>query len=639
MPPTRRLTGHLLPLVVVMVVGAALWYLHAIAWDLGGRSPILSYDSAQYALAAREFAWRARLATPYALPIDLATHAHPLWPLSTLQPGLVLLEAAIFKVGTLLGARVGSDPRAWLTLIPVFVSYLMLGAGAVLGTRHLLIRYVPDASRTVRALGPLTLGLMVLLDPEAQHFAVTGLTELPFTVLLLAALLGLARGAGAEYPFVFGLLLGLGGLFRANMLWLAPCFALASAWTAPRERRLRVLALVLAGYVLPLAPWWLYKWRAFGSPAWDLTRFAIWDQVDGRSWLQLYHRAELPELPTAAAGAPLLAAKLGANLARLVPALLEGPRGLWLGALVAWLFTRPRPALAAAGAVALVGLVLNLFAACLSIPWLRYVFPTRVLAEAAGFLALWALLQRIPGVTPRLRVALGAIAVTLALAWGAWLTVLAQGEARMTSRERGVPSSFTLTALSVELNGALKPGEVLMSNLGPALAWQTNHPVIHLAYAPADVPACRRRHEFRHILLVFRDAERAWPLWQETVERAGFAATVEGLHAVHERRYDSADGFHVVWLELGPLEPTLAAAPRCARAGSGSPPGPGRDEPDVERPGAADRGARAGPSEKEVRHDPQDPASLARDPRVRGPLRLHDRTPHGPEPRPVAHPA
>jgi hypothetical protein len=562
MSPTRTSIDHLVPLVVVMVAGAALWYLHAIAWDLGGRSPILSYDSAQYALAARELSWHGRFATPYALPVDLVSHRDPPWPLSAVQPGLVLIEAFIFKVWPVFGARVGSDPRAWLTLIPAFVSYLMLGAGAVLGTRHLLIRYAPDASRALRVCGPLTLGLMVLLDPEAQHFAVTGLTEMPFTVVLLGALLGLARGAGAEYPLVFGLLLGVGGLLRANMLWLVPLFALGSAWSAPPARRARVLALVLAGFALPLAPWWLYKWRAFGSPAWDLSRFTIWDQVDGRTWFQLYHRTQVPELPHAADGVRLLAAKLAGNLARLGPSLLEGPRGLWLGALVAWLFTRPRPALAAAGAVALAGLALNLIAACLSIPWLRYVFPSRVLAEAAGLIALWALLQRIPGVTPRMRGALTVVAAALALGWGVWLSVLAQGEARMTSRERGVPTSRTLTSLSIALNGTLQPGETLMSNLGPALAWQTNHPVIHLAYTPADVPACRRRHDFRHILLVFRDAERAWPFWQETVERPGFAATLDGLHAVHERRFESADGFRVVWLELGPLEPSLASAPR-----------------------------------------------------------------------------
>ncbi len=559
MTPTRRSTDHLLPLVLVMLVGAALWYAHATAWDLGGRSPILSYDSAQYALAARELAWHGKLATPFALPLDLVWHPASPWPLSAVQPGLVLVEAFIFKILPAQGANAGSDPRAWLTLILPFVSYLMLGAGAVLGMRHLLARYSPESPRWVRAGAPASLGLMVMLDPEAQHFAVGGLTELPFTVLLLGGLLGLARGAGPAYPLAFGLLLGIAGLFRANMLWLAPLFAIVSAWCAPAGQRRHVTLRVLVGFVLPLAPWWYYKWRAFGSPAWDLTRFVVWDNVDGRTWFQLYHRPELPSLPTGTEAARLLVAKVAGNLARLGPALLEGPRGLWLGALAAWLFTRPRRPLAAAAVVALAGLVLNLVAACVSIPWLRYVFPTRVLAEASGLLAVWALVQRLPGAGPRLRAALCVGAAVLALGWGTWLTALAQDEARMTSRERGVPSSRTLTELSVSLNEVLAPGETVMSNLGPALAWQTNHPVIHLAHAPTDVAPSRMLHDFRHILLVFRSAERAWPYWQQIMERPGTAATLPGLNVTRERRFETADGFLVVWLELGPQPAALAA--------------------------------------------------------------------------------
>ena len=558
--PTGRSTDHLLPLVLVLVAGAVLWYAHAVAWDLGERSPILSYDSAQYALAARELAWHGRLATPYALPMDLAWHAAPPWPLSAVQPGLVLVEALIFRLVPARGPSAGSDPRAWLTLLLPFMSYLMLGASGVLGTRHLLARYVSDAPRWIKAGAPATLGLMVLLDPEAQHFAVSGLTELPFTVLYLAAMLGLARGAGAEYPLVFGLLLGVAGLFRANMLWLAPPCALASAWCAPRERRWRVGLVVLAGYAVPLAPWWLYKWFAFGSPVWDLTRFVVWDQVQGRNWFQLYHRPELPVLPHGAEAIQLLAAKVRGNLARMLPTLLEGPRGLWLGAIVAWLFTRPRRPLVAAGAVILAGVSLNLLAACVSIPWFRYVFPTRVIAEGAGVLALWALLQRLPGVNPRTKSAVCIASAVLALAWGTWETRAVHAESRAAARERGVPSTATLTALSVALNAVLTPGETVMSNLGPALAWQTNHPVIHLAYSPADVAACRRRRDFRHLVLAFRSADRAWDEWQEIVARPGAALLQPALVVSRERRFFSSDGFTLVWLELGPLPPPLAAA-------------------------------------------------------------------------------
>jgi hypothetical protein len=108
----------------------------------------------------------------------------------------------------------------------------------------------------------------------------------------------------------------------------------------------------------------------------------------------------------------------------------------------------------------------------------------------------------------------------------------------------------------------LTPGETVMSNLGPALAWQTNHPVIHLAYSPADVAACRRRHDFRHIVLVFRNADRAWDEWHEIVARPGAAQLDPALAVSREQRFVTVDGFTVVWLELGPLPPSLAAATR-----------------------------------------------------------------------------
>jgi hypothetical protein len=565
MAPTRKSTDQLLTLALVMLTAAASWYAHAQAWGLGGRSPILSHGSAQVALAAREFAWRGHLATPFALPLDLVRHAEAPWPLSGIQPGLVLVEALIFKLAPAHGVPIGSDPRAWLTLIVPFTSYLMLGALGMFGARHLLARHAPGAPAWVRAGAPAAVGLMLVLDPEAQHFAISGLPEMPFTVLLLAAVLGLARGAGASHPFVLGLLLGVAGLLRSQMAWLAPVFALATAWSAPRGARVRALAAVLAGFALPLAPWWAYQWRAFGAPGWDVTSLFLWDQVEGRTWLELAHRPSPPDVPSGPAAWSLIAAKAWSNLGRFLPSLLEGPRGLWFGALAAWLLTRPARPLAAAGLALLAGLALGVLAACAGPPWLRDLFPVRVLAEAAGMLALWALVGRLTAGGPdavgsgRMLAGLRVAVAMLALGWGLWLSHSARGDARTLSRERGVPSSRSLTALSVSLNEVLRPGETLMSNLGPSLAWQTSHPVIALAHAPADVPACRRRHGFRHVVLVFRRAERAWPAWQEIVERPGTAALVRELVVTRERRFEMADGFLVVWLELGPPPSAVAA--------------------------------------------------------------------------------
>jgi hypothetical protein len=558
----------LLPLVLVLVGGAVLWYAHAVAWDLGGRSPILSHDSAQVALAARELAWHGRLATPYALPIDLARENAPPWPLSAVQPGLVLVEALILKLVPARGATAGSDPRAWLTLLVPFVSYLLLGAFTVLATRYLLARYAADAPHWVRVGAPATLGIAVLLEPQAQHFALSGVPDLPFTALLLLALLGLALGAAHEVPLTLGVVLGVAAAFRAGSPWLAPAFALAAAWCAPPGRRLRTGALVVAGFALPLLPWWLYKWRAFGTPLWDLASFERWDGVQGRSAFDLLHRAFVPELPRGTHAWVLLAGKAWTNLGRLLPPMLTGPGGLWLGALVCWPFTQPvrddarvRP-LVAAALVLVAGLVCDTIAVSAGTPLLRGIFPTRTLAGLAGLLALWSLLRRMPGTSERTRSLACVGAALLALGWGAWTTRLAQDESRTTSLERGVPSSRTLTALSVTLGGVLAPGETLMSNLGPALAWQTHHPVIGLASSPADVAAGRARHDFRHVVLVFRSADRAWAPWQEIVERAGSAATHTELGVEHERRYTTPDGFGVVWLELGPRQAELAVVAR-----------------------------------------------------------------------------
>ena len=78
--------------------GCMLWFLHADAWGLGGRSPILGYDASQVALAAHEVAAHGRLATTYALPLELTKHAQPPWPLAAVQPGLVLAEALLFRL-------------------------------------------------------------------------------------------------------------------------------------------------------------------------------------------------------------------------------------------------------------------------------------------------------------------------------------------------------------------------------------------------------------------------------------------------------------------------------------------------------------------------------------------------------------
>jgi hypothetical protein len=587
---TRTSLAALFLALALPLAGCLLWMSHADAWGLGGRSPVLNYDSAQYALAARELATHGRFATTFALPLELTRHAAPPWPLAVVQPGLVLAEAALFRMapkeiwlgGTTLVQFSRPDQCEWLALVLPFCCFILIGLLLAVVASRLLRRHAPRLPEGRRLVAALTVGLAFYLDPEAQHFAAGGFTELPFTLGLLLALAALALGQAPRRPLLFGLLLGVTGTLRANMLWLAPILALGAMLLAPRGRRLRALALVLLGYALPLAPWWLYKWREFGSPAWDLTRFVVWDGVQGRTWFSLYHLPELPVLPAGMEAARLLAIKIATNLPRLLLDVFTGPRALWLGAIVVWLMVvcarrdlrgpgspddapvaggfdlRP-PAVAALAVLA--AFAFGVLAAAVSIPWLRFVFPARILLEATGLMTLWALLSSVAELAsrPLLRRALIIAAGLLALGWGSLQTVRGNAEARVVSAERGVPGVLSLLQIAVLMNREIPADEVVMSNLGPLLAWHARRPVLHLTLSPADLEGCRRRLEFRHVLLVFRDPADAWPGWREAMTAPAETPNRPEWNVRRAREWRTADGFNVIWLELKSPLARLAA--------------------------------------------------------------------------------
>ena len=582
---------HLAALAAIGSLAALLWVWHAQAWDLGRRSPVLSYDAAQYAVAARELAEHYRLATPFALPIELVRHPSPPWPLAVVQPGLVVFEALVEKLVPPV-VKLGSfrvklrEPhrREWLALLLPTLCFVM-SAGLLALAIGGLVDHTKRAGPTLLAAAGLVLGASFLLDPESQHFAVGGFTELPYTLCTLVALYWVATGRASRSPLSCGILLGIAGAFRANMLFLAPLYAFAAALAPAKPPppnlgpgRLGIVFQMLLGFALPLAPWWIYKWISFGTPTWDLTRFVIWDGVEGRSWLSLLHLPSEPQVPVGQAAVVALARKAMSNAPALLLALATGPRALWVGSLVLWLLVaRPRRSLAVAAWLILAQAVVSLGLAAVGIPWLRYVFPARVAMEAAGLLAFWGLLERLatgaqrdPSISPagsgpaigsRTARALAVGGALLALGWGAWQTTRGNAEARATAETRGLPSVLTLRDLSARLNRELRAGEPVMSNLGPTLAWYARRPVVHLAWGPGDLEACRRRLPFRHVLLVFRDAERAWPEWRELLARPETADINAEWGIAHARRWRTSDGFLAVWLELGPVRPQMVCAP------------------------------------------------------------------------------
>jgi hypothetical protein len=91
--------------------------------------------------------------------------------------------------------------------------------------------------------------------------------------------------------------------------------------------------------------------------------------------------------------------------------------------------------------------------------------------------------------------------------------------------------------------------------------------VLHLALTPDDVEACRARVDFHHVVLVFRDAKSAWRGWDFALEHPAEAQANPAWNIRRWRRFDSRDGFIVVWFELGPRAPGMARAiPRDQRS-------------------------------------------------------------------------
>jgi hypothetical protein len=209
----------------------------------------------------------------------------------------------------------------------------------------------------------------------------------------------------------------------------------------------------------------------------------------------------------------------------------------------------------------LIAFALGVLSAAVSIPWLRFVFPARVLLEATGLAALWAVLSLATDLAPhpQLRRALYIAAGLLALGWGSLQTARGSAEARVASAERGVPDVLSLLQVTVLMNREIPANEVVMSNLGPTLAWHASRPVLHLALSPADLEGCRRRLEFRHVLLVFRDPASAWPQWREAVANPAEAPNRPEWNVRRARQWRTADGFSVTWLELKPPLARLAA--------------------------------------------------------------------------------
>jgi hypothetical protein len=566
--------------IVLLASGWQLWALHARFWNEGWHSSVLGYDAGQYAVAARELAEHGRLATPFALPIELAWHPDPPWPLAAVEPGLLVIEASVqalapSSLGPVAQRMLWLDTpgrRERLALVFPFTCYLALGVALALLAANILARHTPQAPALERAAGATVVGGAFLLDPAAQQLAMGGSPHLPFTFGVVAALAMVGSGWASRHVFVFGLWLGLTGSFRAAQPWFGPLLALAAVLATPPKRTPLQAAvaftLCLVGFALPLVPWWLYKWRAFGSPIWDLWGWTLWDGIQGNSWFSILHLPEPPRLPGIAAAPGLWAAKWVRGLPALVGLLAAGPGLFWIASTTLWLAARRGARPSAFGAGALLALAaLCVGSTALGLPWSRDLFPVRIALEAAGLLTAWALVGRLPSQTlgPGGGRALRLAVALLALGWGGLQTARGNHRAGLVAARSGSPAPAMLEDLTRRLSRELPSAEPLMSNLGPSLAWYARRPVLDLALTPSDVEACRQKLPFQHVVLAFRDAAQVWSGWREPFERPRGALAHPEWNLMHARRWQTADGFRVVWLELGPPREQLALRTKTER--------------------------------------------------------------------------
>ena len=569
---TRSSLAGIVMLVVLGAAGCALWTLHSEAWSLGRRSSVLNHDGARHALAARELARHGRLATTFALPFTLIQHPRAPWPVEDVEPGMVGLAALAMRLAPIslavgrveLGSWERPDQLEWLIVPIPFTCFLLLGLVVGLAALKILQAH-SGASPPVAALIAGIAGLLVMLDPESQHLATGGTPALPFTLGVLGTVTTLVLGLAPLRPFRAGLIAGLTVLFRMSAAWIGPVLAIAAGLTAVPGRRRMVFARALLGFALPLAPWWIYQAVTLGSPFGDHPTLALWDGIQMRSLFALVHVAHAPDLPGGFSAAWLVTQKTFSRLPGILLQLTIGLGALQLGALAIAAFDRGlhRNVRVASRTilVLIAGFVIGTAATVIEPGALH---AARLLILAAGTLAALGVASRLPALAGGARVArpIQALVLVMALAWGGWQTARGLVEAREASRARGTPTVLTLLQIAVLLQREVEPGQPVVCNLGPLLAWHARRPVIHLPLAPEDLESCRERTEFRHVLLVFRDAAEAWPGWEDVLAHPGEARDRPELNIHRMREFRSPDGFRIVWFELGPPAPRFALGSR-----------------------------------------------------------------------------
>jgi hypothetical protein len=512
------------------LLAVAVLIVHLQRTLLGPGASLLTFDSAEYALAGRELAETGRLMTPFVHPAALHAGQHPPFPLLAGHPLVPVLDAVLFRV---------AGVRAGLTLVPSVAGCVVLVlAAAWLGFRV-------ARSNTVA----LAAGLAILLSPWTLRFATEGLSEIPFAALVTLALVVLAGFARRPRPILLGALLGLAHLTRPVLVPMLPAWILGIAWLAPAGARGRTLGLVLLGFAPFAVALALYKAVALGSPLADVGGYLLLASLTPDLAVARLNRMMPPPAPL-----PFLAAhpaELTHKVLHALPSVLYQVMNQIGRPLTVWFALRAVVRTEAPARpiypVTIVAAALLALLAAFTVPDPRMVFP---LLPAIVVLALdgaWRLMQRARFPAP------AAVAVCLALALVTPVPRLFREwrDAR-TEAPRGVFLESEWRGLGAQLATHLPGHGVVASDAAPWIAWFTHRPVTLVPLAPADLAELARRTDLDAMVLtnewlIRRPGEEPWlALFEGRARVAGWAESARlrsgRLEAVVLRREGVATG-------------------------------------------------------------------------------------------------
>jgi hypothetical protein len=469
----------LVPLAV-LVTGIVL-AIHLGITVAGTGRTLLTFDSAEYAVAGRATARAGRLETTFVLPHETRVPATPPFPLVLGHPLVPLADAAMFRLG---------GERASLTLVPAALALLVLAACVAALAPAL------GAGTGLALVAVLTLAL----HPQILRYASEGLTEIPFAAALAAAALVIARPVTRGRAIGFGLVLGVAHLARPVMGPLLPAWLAGLALATPRGTRLRAVIAALVGFAPAALAVTLYKWVAAGNPTADIARYNLLVGLDPRFTPLAVQCAVSPPDPMVWLRAH--PAAFSAKLVRELPPLVFAAWGQagWLAPLAlvgtgVALFHRERRGIAVALAGSTVLLALLVAA---TLPSHRYLIPLLPLEIVVAFATLEALARRLGIGGPIAMVAALALAVPVAALPTArdWRWAITTG-----ARDRGVFTEREWREAGQGIARRVPPGALVASDAGAFVAWYADRPAVLIPEGPGDLDALRSRLPVRALVL------------------------------------------------------------------------------------------------------------------------------------------